>query len=107
MHNGTNQPKIQAQRVKIAAEFTIPIKHLEIRVTRKPGDGGWIRSSVALIYLNKCSSPFTFFNAKQSFPSFYPFFDCCVVAPKLLHEHYVFMVSSYFLPYFLDHVIPP
>ena len=59
MHNGTNQPKIQAQRVKIAAEFTIPIKHLEIRVTRKPGDGGWIRSLVALAawYGENCTHP--------------------------------------------------
>ena len=27
----------------------IPIKHIEIGVIRKPGDGGWIGSSVASI----------------------------------------------------------
>ena len=39
------------QGVKIAAEFSNPVKHSEIRVTRKSGDGGGVRSSAALILL--------------------------------------------------------
>ena len=47
---GTNQRKVQTQRVKMALELsTISIKkHMDVRVTRKPGDGGWIRSSVIM-----------------------------------------------------------
>lgn len=36
------------QHAKITAEFIYRKKHLDIRVARKPGDGGWITSSVAL-----------------------------------------------------------
>ena len=50
---GTNQPKVQLwQRAKIVLESIVPTKHIfgtvDIKVTLKPGDGGWIRSSVAL-----------------------------------------------------------
>ena len=37
-----NQAKVQTRRVKIETEFNVPIKHLEIRVTRKLGDGEWM-----------------------------------------------------------------
>lgn len=33
--------------LKTVAPINIPINHIEIRVARKPGDGGWIKSSVA------------------------------------------------------------
>ena len=45
---GTNQPKAQTQRVKISLKLVLRyVKLIDTRVTRKPGDGGWIRSSVA------------------------------------------------------------
>ena len=43
-----NQPKVQTQCGKIPAASLFRSKHLEVRVTRKPGDGEWVRSSVAL-----------------------------------------------------------
>ena len=56
---------------------------------------------------NKCFSPSTFFcYASLSF-FFYLLFYFFLVPPKLLHGHYVFLVSSCFLPYVIDYVIPP
>ena len=36
------------QHVKIAVEITAPKTYLELKVTRKPGDVGWIKSSMVL-----------------------------------------------------------
>ena len=41
------------------------------------------------------------------FPSFCPFFCCCLVPPKLLYGQHLFLVSSNTLPYFLDYASPP
>ena len=38
---------------------------------------------------------------------FYPFFFFCLAPLKLLYGQYLFLVSSYILPYFLDYAIPP
>ena len=38
----------------ISLEKMIAMNHLDIRVTRKPGDGGWVRSSVASIKGEVC-----------------------------------------------------
>ena len=37
---GTNQPKVQTQWVKNGVYVSVPIKHLEIRVTGNPGMRG-------------------------------------------------------------------
>ena len=49
---GTNQPKVRTQHAKLAVQLTVPKQHIYtkyIEVTQKPGDEGWIRSSVALM----------------------------------------------------------
>ena len=58
---GTNQRKVHTQRVKITAHRTIPIERLYIIITGKPGDGGWVRSSVALRH----SQVFSNYNSKR------------------------------------------
>ena len=45
---GTNEPNAQTQRVKRSSVFSVPIKHQEIRVARKPGDRVWMGASVSL-----------------------------------------------------------
>ena len=37
---GTDQSKVQTQRVNTPLSISIPINHIEIRVARKLGDGG-------------------------------------------------------------------
>ena len=41
------------------------------------------------------------------YPSFCPFFYFCLVPPKLLQGHHLFLVSSCILPYFLNYAILP
>ena len=53
-----NQPGVQTQRFKTAAEFAIPMIKTCVPGRdwshREPWDGGWIRSSVALIAAPLC-----------------------------------------------------
>ena len=44
----TNQPKVQPQRVKNGGYISVPLKHVEIRVTGNPGMRGRLRFCVPL-----------------------------------------------------------
>ena len=58
----------------------------------------------------KCSSSFTLFlSAGLSLIYILCFTSVCLVPPKLIYEQllYLFLVSSYILPSFLDYAIPP
>ena len=51
------------------------------------------------------ASPLSLYFLALSFPFFYSFFYFCLVPAKLLCRQYLFLVSPYILPYFLDYVI--